>query len=174
MAVSRPLIERKKMGPGFDASEIFKIAEQIERNAAAFYRSAAGMFKDVKLSKVFTDLVIWETKHQELFAAMRTQLAQQASNAGQSHPRDPGLDPKAMAGLAVFGIRPDLADKLTGKESRRQVLKMAVEREKDSIVYYTGLKDFVPAATDRDKVEQIIKEEMRHIRILGESLSESQ
>jgi rubrerythrin len=79
-----------------------------------------------------------------------------------------------MAGLAVFGIKPDPSEELTGKESIVDVLEKAIIKEKDSIVYYTGLKDFVLAQADKDKIDDIIREELRHIRILSQSLAQRQ
>ena len=82
--------------------------------------------------------------------------------------------PRAMAGLAVFGIKPDPTEELTGKESIVDVLMKAIEKEKDSIVYYTGLKEFIPTQAGKDKIDDIIKEELRHIRILSQSLAQRQ
>ncbi len=158
------------MNPEFNAHKILEIAEQIERNGVRFYRNAARLFEDRQIRNMFNNLATWEAKHQEVFAAMREKLPPQGHQAETAGPDDPAADPTAMAGLAVFGIQPEAAEKLTGKETRGQVLKMALEREKDSIVFYTGLKDFVPARRDRDKIAEIVTEEMRHIRILSESL----
>jgi rubrerythrin len=43
-----------------------------------------------------------------------------------------------------------------------EVLDYAVRREKDSVLFYVGLKEYV-SAKDRDTVEKIIREEARHI-----------
>jgi rubrerythrin len=45
--------------------------------------------------------------------------------------------------------------------------------EKDSIAFYTGIREVIPEAWGRDKMEGIIKEEMSHIRLLGERLAAS-
>ncbi|MBN2183047.1 MAG: hypothetical protein JW715_14140, partial [Sedimentisphaerales bacterium] len=76
-------------------------------------------------------------------------------------------DAKVMAALAVFGIRPEPADALSGREEVTDVLKRAIENEKDSIVFYNGLKDFAPAEITKEKIDDIIREELRHIRILN-------
>jgi len=156
----------------FNAFEVFEIAEKIERNGARFYRRAAELF-DADTAKMFLELANWETKHIEVFANMRKQLFEQSRELRTFKPDDRMLpDAQAMAGLAVFGIRPDPSDELTGKESKVDVLKKAIEKEKDSIVYYTGLKDFVPARAGKDKIDDIIKEEMHHISILSQSLQQ--
>jgi len=77
-----------------------------------------------------------------------------------------------MAGLAVFGIRAEPREELNGRENRVDILRRAVEKEKDSIVFYDGLKDFLSDATDREQVDRIIAEEMQHVRTLGESLKQ--
>lgn len=155
----------------FNAFEAFEIAEQIERNGAKFYRRAAQVFGDSGLGKLFLGLADWEKGHEQIFARMRKQLSEQGRELRTFRPEDRLLpEVQAMAGLAVFGIRPNPADELSGTESRREVLEMAMEKEKDSIVYYIGLKDFVPDVAGKDKIDEIIGEEMHHVRILRQSL----
>ena len=157
----------------FNAFEVFEIAQKIERNGARFYRKAAGLFKEPHLGNMFIELANWETKHIEVFANMKKQLAQQSRELRCFKPdKNMLIDAQAMAGLAVFGIKPEPSDELTGKENLKDVLKRAIQKEKDSIVYYTGLKDFVPARAGGHKIADIIEEEMRHIRILSQSLEQ--
>jgi rubrerythrin len=157
----------------FNAFEAFEIAEKIERNGAKFYRRAAELFDDPGLAKLFLELAGWEKGHEQLFADMRKQLFGQSSELRNFRPDDNLLlEAQAMAGLAVFGIKPDPAEELTGRESKAEVIAKAIEKEKDSIVYYTGLKDFVPARAGKDKIDDVITEEMRHIRILNQSLQQ--
>lgn len=158
-----------------NAFEAFEIAEKIERNGAGFYRRAAELFDDPGLAKLFLKIAGWEKGHERLFADMRKQLFQQSSKLRTFRPDDSLLpDAQAMAGLAVFGIKPDPAEELTGKESKAEIIAKAIEKEKDSIVYYTGLKGFVPTRAGKDKLDDIIAEEMRHIRILNQSLQQWQ
>ena len=156
----------------FNAFEAFEIAEQIERNGARFYRKAAEMFDDARVSGLFLKLAEWEKVHEELFADMRKQLSEQGRRLRTFDLEDAPLDAKAMAGLATFGLTPDPSGELHGAESRQDVLKIAVQKEKDSIVYYTGLKDFVPPDAGRDKIDDVIKEELRHIGILNQALEQ--
>jgi rubrerythrin len=157
----------------FNAFEVFEIAERIERNGARFYRRAAELFDDAATNKMFLELANWEAKHIDVFANMRKQLSELSRELRTFKPENKILpDAQAMAGLAVFGIKPDPSDELSGKESKVDVLKKAIEKEKDSIVYYTGLKEFVAARAGKDKIDDIIKEEMHHISILSQSLQQ--
>jgi len=155
----------------FNAFEIFEIAEKIERNGAKFYRKAAELFDDSRIRNMFLQLDEWETAHEQVFADMRKELSAQGPEVRTFKPdNDVVFDAQSMAGLAVFGNRMDPSEELTGKESITDVLKSAIEKEKDSIIFYTGLKDFIPAGAGKDRIDDIIREEMRHIRILNESL----
>ncbi len=168
-------MEKTTTGVEFNAFEAFEIAEKIERNGARFYRRAAELFDDSQLRTLFLELAGWEKKHEGVFAAMREQLFQQSGELRTFRPDERLLpEAQAMAGLAVFGIKPDPAEELSGNESRAEVLNRAIEKEKDSIVYYTGLKDFVPTKAGKHKLDEIIAEEMRHIRILNQSLQQWQ
>lgn len=158
----------------FNAFEMFQIAEQIERNGAKFYRRAAEIFDDPRVRKLFTGLALWETQHEQVFVDMRKQLSEQSREMEAFKPEQTPPDPKAMAGLATFGIRSDPSDELSGTEGEVDILRKAIEKEKDSIVFYSGLKDFVPARAGKDKIDDIIKEEIRHIRILTQSLEQRQ
>jgi len=102
---------------------------------------------------------------------MKKRLSNERWQQGQFAPSrvDPP-DARVMAGLAVFGMQPDPAAELTGHETRADVVRMAIEKEKDSIVYYTGLKDFVPHQAEKDLINEVIQEEMKHVRILVQSL----
>ena len=72
---------------------------------------------------------------------------------------------QALADTRVF-----FEKEMTGT-SMKEILKSAIEAEKDSIVFYLGMKDAVPEKSGRDKIEAIIKEEMGHIRILSSKLA---
>lgn len=158
----------------FNALEVFEIAEQIERNGTNFYIRAAELFDDPNTRDLFLRLAEWEREHERTFAQMKQQLSEKDQQASTSKPEDFLPDPRVMAGLAVFGIRSNPTNELHGRQNRTDVLRRAVEKEKDSIVFYHGLKEFVPAEADKEKIDDIIKEEMKHIVILDQSLKENE
>jgi rubrerythrin len=154
-----------------NSHEVFAIADKIERNGAKFYRRAAVMCDGSKIGKLFVELAQWEMRHVEVFRQMKEQLAERDWERGCYAPDRLDLpECRTLAGLAVFGIQPNPADQLTGHETKADILRMALEKEEDSIVFYTGLKDFVPGEANREVIADIIQEEMRHVRILVQSL----
>jgi rubrerythrin len=155
----------------FNALEIFEMAEQIERNGVKFYRKAAEIFSDQDIRQTLLDLADWEKEHEETFANMRKQISSKERELVTFDPENEmALYLQAMANGHVFDLKKDISQQLTGKETPEDILNMAMEIEKDSIVFYLGLKDFVSARAGKDKIEEIIGEERRHITILNQKL----
>jgi rubrerythrin len=156
----------------FSADEILAMAEQIERNGARFYRRAAGMVKDVEVSKLLQELAAWEDGHEKAFASMRHILKELERKPTTFDPEDEtSLYLRAMADGHVFDVRVDPADKLTGKESAKDILRLAIGQEKDSIIFYLGIRDMVSEVMGKDKIDEIIREEMRHIGFLNKQIA---
>ncbi len=158
------------MADTFDSCGIFEIADQIERNGAAFYRRAAEIFDDDTICDTLLRLADWEVDHARVFAGMKERLSALRRTAGTSRTQRTVTDPRAMAGLAVFGIRSDPSAELKGHESKTDILKRAIQKEKESITFYEGLKDFATDNAARDKIDEVIEQEMGHIEILDELL----
>lgn len=155
----------------FNGYEVLETAERMEQNAARFYRKAAGMYDDAKICKLFSELAQWEKRHIEVFAEMKERLSKQSWGLGQYGAERPdALRPKVPT--PVFPDREDPAQELTGREAKADVLRMAIQKEKDSIAYYTSLKEFVLGDEDARALKEIIAEEDRHVRILAQSLEQ--
>jgi rubrerythrin len=160
------------MTTALNSIAVFEIAERIERNGAAFYRRAAQMFDAPDVAGRLLDLAKWEEKHERVFARMREQVSRRAAAPAALAQTHELPEPQVMAGLAVFGIRSDPTEELYGDENEADILRKAVQKEKDSIVFYHGLKDFVRDKAGKGQVDRIIKEEMRHVVTLNELLNE--
>ncbi|MBE0535599.1 MAG: ferritin family protein [Phycisphaerae bacterium] len=147
----------------FNISEVFRIAEQIERDGAAFYRKAAGKLGIPDVCELLTRLADWELVHERTFAQMRQdfELCSPAITLFDIEKC------RAMACLSEFTIRPHDLAALTSTQS---VIEAAIEMERDSLIFYTGLKDFVTEQAAADRIDQIIAEEHRHLAALREKL----
>ena len=155
----------------FNAFEIFEMAEQIERNGVKFYRKAAQGVSDNSLRQMLEELADMEAEHEATFAGMKKQLSEEAREYRVFDPENEmALYLQAMAGGHVFDLRKDPSEQLSGTETVEDIIKLAINAEKDSIIFYLGLKDFVSAGAGKDKVEAIIKEEMGHIAVLNRKL----
>jgi rubrerythrin len=77
---------------------------------------------------------------------------------------------RALAGGHVFDLNADPVEWLEGGRSTTDVLAKALQLEKDTIIYYLGVRDTVPAKLGADRVDEIIREEMGHVTLLSEML----
>ncbi len=155
----------------FNADEIFQMAEQIERNGSFFYRRAASLAARSTTAQFFLKLAAMEDEHEKSFVRMRAELSEQERTAPVSDPEgEASLYLRAWADGHVFDVRSNPAERLKGKEKQEEILQMAIGLEKDSIVFYLGMKEAIPQRLGRSKVDGIIKEEMRHIATLSREL----
>lgn len=160
------------MTVALNAIEVFEIAEQIERNGAKFYRKAAELFNEPDIRNMFLELADWETRHGQIFNNMGKKHSKQNKKPRFCGSEKKLFDPKLMSCLAVFGSGSEPVHKLKSIEKIADVLKTALAKEKDSITFYEGLKDFVSTRDDKNKIDDIIEEEMHHIKILNQALKQ--
>jgi rubrerythrin len=160
------------MSLDFNVDEIFEMAEQIERNGAKFYRKAAEGREDVHAHQLLLDLAAMEDRHLATFAAMRKELSKADREVTTFDPYgEAALYLRAMADGVVFDVKKDPSEKLSTGQSMDEILRIAIGLEKDSIVFYLGMKEMVPDRLGKPKLEGIIKEEMKHITDLSKALA---
>jgi len=153
------------MAYDFNADEIFEMAEQIERNGASFYRKAAESIDDPSGKKLLLDFAVMEDEHEKTFAALRKDLSKEDKSATTFDPEgEAALYLRALADVRVF------FEKEMDTSSMKEILKAAILAEKDSIVFYLGMKEMVPEKFGKTKIDAIIKEEMSHIKLLSSRL----
>ena len=151
----------------FNADEIFEMAEEMERNGARFYRKAAQNASDDQAKRMLLDMASMEDGHLGTFEQMRKELS---GNEKAETVYDPdnqaALYLQTMADSHGYEGRINPRQQLTGNETTKEILEIALNSEKESVVFYFGIKSFVPARAGRDKVEAIILEELNHITTL--------
>ncbi|MBN2062846.1 MAG: ferritin family protein [Deltaproteobacteria bacterium] len=146
----------------FTASDVMDMAIEIEKNGASFYRESADMFPGSESEKLLLDLAAMEDEHEKRFEEMKKSLSETERSATVFDPDNESLQYlKALADLRVF------YDKKRPGESLIEILKSAIEAEKESMVFYLGMKDMVPEKYGRQRIDDIIREEMGHITLLS-------
>lgn len=149
----------------FNAEDVFEMAEQIERNGAEFYRKAAADITDPDAENFLLDLAAMEDDHEKTFSAMRKKLPKAEKTPTAFDPEGEAVSYiKALADTRIF------FEKEIDTTSLQAILKAAILAEKDSIVFYLGMKDLVPESLGQSRLDDIIKEEMSHIKLLGHRL----
>ena len=151
----------------FNAKEILEMARQIEKNGATFYQNAAEDVADSKVKDVLSELAEMELKHEQIFAEM-------IENLSPGDSQEVVLDPfeetaayiQALTDTRVF------YEKKVDTSSAKEILKAAIIAEKESILFYVGMKEIVAEETGKAKVGDIIREEMGHIQLIHQRLKE--
>lgn len=156
------------MNISFIADEIYEMAEQIERNGAKFYRTAAAS-ADRENRDLLLRLAEMEDDHEKTFAEMRVKIPDTEKNSITADPDDPSaLYLQSMADGKVFAADP--SGELTGDESMEQILNIAISLEKDSIVFYQSMMNLISKQIDKDWLKAIINQEIGHILDLTKQL----
>jgi len=149
----------------FSADDIFKMAIEIEVNGQAFYRKASADAENDDLKKILSELADMEVEHEETFKLMQKELKVSEKGSNVFDPQNEAAAYlKALADTKVF------FEKEIDTKSVKEVMKAAITAEKDSIVFYLGMKALVPEKKGQDKLDHIINEEMSHIRIISSKL----
>ena len=154
------------MGYNFSADEIFEMAKQIEVNGAAFYRKAAAQVTGEAEQKFLKALADMEDQHEKTFADMQADLKKEDQENLIFDPQGEAvLYLQAMADTKIFFKKEEPGNEM------KDILSSAIKAEQDSIVFYLGMKDLVSGTSGKQRVDDIIKEEMSHIRLLANKLS---
>lgn len=149
----------------FNADEILQMAERIERNGAGFYSLAAERLKAFR--DIFLRLARQEEEHRSVFSGMRANLsAAEREPTAYDPDQENGFYLQAIADRAVFNPDQNLRELFPPSVSLADVVNIAIGKEKDSIVFYAGMKQVVPEKLGGEKMNLIIREEFRHIAVL--------
>ena len=153
----------------FNADEILEMALEIERKGAAFYRRAAEPEQSASARAMFLELAAMEDDHRKTFSQMRAGLSEDERKEMTYDPY--GELPYYLQAFADKGVMKKgwgAEVRLSGNESVEDILRLAMGMEKESIVFYLGLQELVPARLGGARVDEILKEEMGHLATLGD------
>jgi rubrerythrin len=104
---------------------------------------------------------------------MRQRFSEKTGEFGTFDPDNYVLsNPQVMSSLAGSSSKAGVIDRFTGKETRRQILKDAIRRSNEVIIFYGGLKDFARDPASEDTIDRIIREENRQAQFLLDELKQ--
>jgi rubrerythrin len=152
----------------FTADEVFEMAIEIERGGAEFYREAAERSSDKETMRTLLEMAETEEGHLNTFQQMREKLLAEDETVIFDPDNRSVMYLQTMANARGWEGKVSPTQELSGNETPRQILEIALNSEKESVVFYLGLKDLISSKANKDKVEQIIIEELAHIsELLG-------
>jgi rubrerythrin len=146
------------MSKMFNPGEVVQFAVQIETNGELFYRAFSRKLKDRVVSRLFTHLANEEVKHRVIYEAMLSELAEYTPH--ETYPDEYYLYLRAYVDNIIFSPvkQARLVRDIKGVAG---ALDFAIQRELESILYYTEIKNFV-SPDQQVLVNRIIAEERKH------------
>ncbi len=160
------------MDTKFNVFEVLEIAERLENKGARFYLKIADLFEGDEASDakdIVLKLANYKAKHQKVWAKLRKRFAEKTGEFGTFDPTNYVLsNPAVMASLTWFPTKPGASKTLTGKETREEIIRDAIRRSNEVLIFYNGLKDFARDPATEETIDRIIREEHRQIDLLAE------
>ncbi len=153
------------MSYGFNAGEVFKIAIQIEENGRKFYEESQKNIRSAEVRALFADLALQETEHKRKFEVLRAQLPPESTTRTVWDPENE-LDQyiKMMADDHVFISSGDIKTQIVRIRDTSDALKLAIEFEKDTLVFFLSLDEAAAGEKDQEFIKSLLKEEQEHLR----------
>ena len=147
----------------FSAREIIDMAIKIERNGENYYRQAIAKVTDESLQSLFLFLADEEYEHARRFEAFKQRIKD--SDEDRKLAEISGTMLQSVVGNQRFSL--DDAD-LAELDSTEKLIGIAIEFEKDSILFYEMLQSFNEDPETLGQLTEIIAEENRHIEMLND------
>lgn len=149
------------MSKVFYLSEIVKFAIEKEIESEELYQKLAEKATKPDAKALFEFLLGEEKRHESIYKTMLTTVKEEQT---------PGIkdDSEYFDYMQEMINSSRVATSITSEQLNIPLIavEFAIGREKDSVLFYVGLKNFVLDA-DKAKVDQIIKEEGHHIALLS-------
>ena len=149
----------------FTMTEIIEFAIRIEENGEKVYHDASEKVSDSSIVSLLQWLAHEESEHVRWFSDLKETV------------KDEGVNPKVgeMGQSLLLGVVGDQTFSLKEKDlstidDLKEVLKIALGFEKDTVIFYEMMKSFIQEDAVLDKLDQIIQEENRHVKVLSEFL----
>ena len=153
------------MSIAFSGSELINIAIGIERSGVIFYDTLVKSTKNVATRDVFQNLADVEREHIQIFQNILTEA--EKYQIPEAYAAEYAAYLQALVDNAVFTDDFITSELATKASSDIVALELAITAEKDTILFYYGMKEITPKSA-LSTLNKIITEEKRHLRQLSE------
>jgi len=153
------------MSIAFSGSELVNIAIGIERRGVIFYDIRTKSTKNVTARDVFQHLANMEREHIQIFQNMLTEA--EKYQIPEAYAEEYAAYLQALVDNAVFTDDFITSEMVTKAGSDIRAIELGIRAEKDSILFYYGMKEITPQRAQAT-VSKILAEEKTHLRQLSE------
>jgi len=154
----------------FSALEVMEMAKDIEKRGKKFYLKHAEATENRDLRELFKKLAQDEQDHYEKFVALTEELREEKKDADYLYEEDVSAYFNYLVEYSVFP-KDDSEESIEALNDVERALKLAIQAEKDSILFYREMCEFNEGKTI-EAVNKLIEEEKDHLRALGKYIKE--
>lgn len=147
----------------FSGSEIIEFGIQIEKNGRDFYNTLSKQSNDPKSKDIFRYLAAEEEKHIAAFQNILNNVEKYEQT--ESYPGEYSSYMNTLASEYVFTKKDKGIEMAKNMKSDKEAVELGIGFEKDSIIFYTGMKRMVQEY-DRKVIENLIAQEQDHLKRL--------
>ncbi|NQS71336.1 MAG: ferritin family protein [Desulfobulbaceae bacterium] len=152
----------------FKATDILLAAQEVETRGEVFYNRLVETTTDEKLKDTYRFLAGEERKHRELFRKLYERLGQVELPAWAEEDEYASYLSFLIDSHTLFRLGD--VDKIRAYAgTREEALETAMGFEKDTILFFTEMREFVPEG-EKKYVQECIEEERSHLRLLASML----
>jgi rubrerythrin len=144
----------------FYLSEIVKFAIEKEQESFDLYQKLANQINDENVKVLFQKLAQQEIHHKSFYSNMLESVKPEQSPGVKEDGEYHSYMESLIAGSRII---PTLS--ATDFNNPNKVFDYAIAREKDSVLFYSGMKNFV-APSAHASIDHIIQEEEKHVAVL--------
>jgi rubrerythrin len=149
----------------FAGSEIVELGIQIEKNGRDFYNALVKLSKNQRAKETFKYLAGEEEKHIAVFRKILDSVHKY--EPPESYPGEYFAYMNALASEYVFTQEHKGDETAKRTKSDKEAINLGIGFEKDSILFYEGMKKVVPPY-DHKIVHELIIQEQDHLRQLSD------
>ena len=155
----------------FSDLEGLRIAVEMERRGVEFYRRAARLTKSVHSVKMLEELAAEEEGHQREFSKlMENQCTCRSAEAAVCYSGETSAYLSAIAADIVFTGGLMEVGRRGGFDSLPAILTTAIDSEKNSILFYSELRDLTGDPGAQQAFGSVISQEKVHLAKLQQQL----
>lgn len=151
----------------FSPHEILEIALNIEVEGYKFYMTMAKNSNREDAKSTFQYLAKQEEEHMQTFKILLRRFEKEADNLINWNEASDYL--KTMSEHKVFPDSATLVKRFASSEPE-EIIRYAIEREKETVIFYYELLEIINDNEAREAVKKIIEEEKKHVVTLRELL----
>ena len=153
----------------FNEIEAARIAQDMEKNGLAFYQHAAGKSANAKVREIFQKLIEDEKKHLAAFAQLEATLeARRTAGTEFADDVELGAYIEQLLGTQVFCEKCGATVMLDKAKDDCSALAVSLQAERDAILFYQEMLNFVDSKEAKAAFEWILKEEREHLMTIGQ------